>query len=415
MIIVRPGGSCSGSARISASSGRATRSTSTATSSTARTTTSTSPRSSRSCSRPRTARAATPRSTSRPRSPGRRCAAAMAVLHVHEWGEPTGAAGRLRPRRHRSRRPLPAARRAACRQRASSPSTSAATGVRRGRRRGRVETHLDDLLETADALGIERGRPGSGTASAGGSWPSSPRVSPDRVERAVLLDPAMHIEPAGRDGARGAAARRVCRSSPPDEAIDARLADADAVLDAARDDRAGGGASTSSGARTAATAGATRPPAVIAAWSEMATPAPPWPDCPTLVVLGAQSWIPNRVPRLPHLTSTSRARRPHRPLGRPGRRRPTAVAAFLDRLRSDALGRDEPVVRRQREELDVVGLGGDPLEERAGVVVARRPSFAISSSVIRRTSVLGRRGRAGATARSASARSRRWPRPPSGC
>ena len=42
---------------------------------------------------------------------------------------------------------------------------------------------------------------------------------------------------------------------------------------------------------------------MIAAWSEMASPAPPWPECPTLVVIGAQSWIPNRVPRLPHLTS----------------------------------------------------------------------------------------------------------------
>ena len=46
------------------------------------------------------------------------------------------------------------------------------------------------------------------------------------------------------------------------------------------------------------------PTAVIAAWSEMASPAPPWPECPTLVVIGEKSWIPNRVPRLPHLQST---------------------------------------------------------------------------------------------------------------
>ena len=36
----------------------------------------------------------------------------------------------------------------------------------------------------------------------------------------------------------------------------------------------------------------------------MASPAPSWPECPTLVVIGEQSWIPNRVPRLPHLQST---------------------------------------------------------------------------------------------------------------
>ena len=35
----------------------------------------------------------------------------------------------------------------------------------------------------------------------------------------------------------------------------------------------------------------------------MATEAPPWPTCETLVVVGAQSWIPVRVPRLPHLRS----------------------------------------------------------------------------------------------------------------
>jgi lipase len=36
--------------------------------------------------------------------------------------------------------------------------------------------------------------------------------------------------------------------------------------------------------------------AAIVAWSEMATAAPPWPGCPTLVVLGERSWIPVHVP-----------------------------------------------------------------------------------------------------------------------
>ena len=38
------------------------------------------------------------------------------------------------------------------------------------------------------------------------------------------------------------------------------------------------------------------PAAVIVAWSEMASPAPPWPRCPTLVVCGEQSWISQTVP-----------------------------------------------------------------------------------------------------------------------
>jgi hypothetical protein len=43
--------------------------------------------------------------------------------------------------------------------------------------------------------------------------------------------------------------------------------------------------------------------AAIVAWSELANEAPPWAGCTTLVVLGERSWIPNRVPRMAHLTS----------------------------------------------------------------------------------------------------------------
>ena len=35
--------------------------------------------------------------------------------------------------------------------------------------------------------------------------------------------------------------------------------------------------------------------AVIVAWSEMSRPQPPLPACPTLVVLGARSWLPVKV------------------------------------------------------------------------------------------------------------------------
>jgi pimeloyl-ACP methyl ester carboxylesterase len=33
------------------------------------------------------------------------------------------------------------------------------------------------------------------------------------------------------------------------------------------------------------------PPMAIVAWSEMTTAAPPWPRCPTLLLVGARSWI----------------------------------------------------------------------------------------------------------------------------
>ena len=47
------------------------------------------------------------------------------------------------------------------------------------------------------------------------------------------------------------------------------------------------------------------PPMAIVAWSEMATASPPWPACPTLVVVGAQSWIPVDVPAAAHISKVT--------------------------------------------------------------------------------------------------------------
>jgi hypothetical protein len=47
------------------------------------------------------------------------------------------------------------------------------------------------------------------------------------------------------------------------------------------------------------------PAGVIVAWSEMASAAPPWPRCSTLVVCGEQSWIQVSVPRIGHITQVN--------------------------------------------------------------------------------------------------------------
>ena len=90
-----------------------------------------------------------------------------------------------------------------------------------------AETHLADLLETADAHGI-----GAATwigHSFGGRLVAElASRHPDRVERAVLLDPAMHVEPpVATERAEGL--RGDLSFGSPDEAIDARLGDGSLV------------------------------------------------------------------------------------------------------------------------------------------------------------------------------------------
>ncbi|HKY25030.1 MAG TPA: alpha/beta hydrolase [Gaiella sp.] len=223
----------------------------------------------------------------------------MAILETSSWNDPAGAPvlcvhgvtahrGRFAGLAER----LPAYRVVAVDLRGHGSSTWEAPWT--------ASTHLADLSETADALGI-----GAATwigHSYGGRLVAALAAqSPERVERAVLLDPAMHVDPAVASE-RAEGLREDLSFGSPDEAIDARLGDGSLVstprstleseaemhLEQDEDGRWRWRFS---------------PPSVIAAWSEMASPAPPWPECPTLVVIGAQSWIPNRVPRLPHLTS----------------------------------------------------------------------------------------------------------------
>ena len=43
----------------------------------------------------------------------------------------------------------------------------------------------------------------------------------------------------------------------------------------------------------------------IVAWSEMTTAPPPWPTCPTLVVVGTRSWIPLDIPSVAHIETVT--------------------------------------------------------------------------------------------------------------
>ena len=69
-----------------------------------------------------------------------------------------------------------------------------------------VETHLADLLETADALGIGEAT-WIGHSFGGRLVAELAATNPERVERAVLLDPAMHIDPAIAPTRRGSSDR----------------------------------------------------------------------------------------------------------------------------------------------------------------------------------------------------------------
>jgi lipase len=158
-----------------------------------------------------------------------------------------------------------------------------------------IEQHVADLVETAAALGLD-GADWVGHSFGGRLVSELAAAHPERVTRAVLLDPALHIEPEVAHE-RAELFRADVTFATPDEAIDARLADGSlfstprAVLEEEAALHLEPGPDGRLRWRFSA-------PAVIAAWSEMATDAPPWPLCPTLVATGERSWIRLRVPRL---------------------------------------------------------------------------------------------------------------------
>jgi lipase len=113
--------------------------------------------------------------------------------------------------------------------------------------------------------------------------------APERVERAVLLDPALQVLPhVALDLAEAQCAD--VSFARPEEAIQWRL-DSERYLHTPREhfeedarehlERGADGRLRFRFCRSA----------VVTAWSDMATPPPQFPGVPTLLVLGAQSWL----------------------------------------------------------------------------------------------------------------------------
>lgn len=207
------------------------------------------------------------------------------TLHLHEFGDPagepllclhglTGHGGRFRALAERlpGRRVLAPDLRGHGRSAAEPPWTT--------------EQHVADVLaalpdEPADWAGFSFGGRIAATAAV---------AVPRRVRRLVLLDPALTLPPA-------VALEQSEQAFEPDdhetvdEAVDARLASGTLfstpreVLEADVREHYARGAD-----------GRMRPRVcrgmAVTAWSEMARPAPPRPEQPTLVVTGARSWVP---------------------------------------------------------------------------------------------------------------------------
>ena len=156
-----------------------------------------------------------------------------------------------------------------------------------------LATHARDLLETLDALGVAQ--PDWVGHSIGGRLIAEvAAVAPDRLARAVLLDPAMRVDPE-MAAARVEIALGDLSWATVEEAVDMRLSDPtlfttprSMVAEEAPFHLALGedGRYRWRFARGMA----------IVAWSEMTREPPPWPSCPTLVVVGARSWIALDVP-----------------------------------------------------------------------------------------------------------------------
>jgi lipase len=225
------------------------------------------------------------------------------ALHVHEWGDPeappvvclhgvTGHGGRYRK---------------LAEERLAADFRVVAVDLR-GHGHSpweppwRVETHVGDVLDIAEGLGIDCAR-WIGHSFGGRVVTELASSAPERVERAVLLDPALHVPPG--DALLHAEEVRVDQSfASADEAIDQYLAGG-TLFHTARADLEEYAAAHLAAGEDGRLRWRFCRAAVVAAWSEMSRPAPPAPSAPTLVVLGERSWLRVHVPDAPQVETVS--------------------------------------------------------------------------------------------------------------
>jgi len=153
-----------------------------------------------------------------------------------------------------------------------------------------TETHVADLAETAHALGIERAA-WAGFSFGGRLVAELALRHPELVDRLLLLDPALHLPPDfALQSAEDERADQTFAS--PEEAIEARYAVGTLIStprEHLEEDVRQHLAETADGRLAYRYSKA----AAVAAWAEMARPAPDVAAVPTLLVLGTESHVPN--------------------------------------------------------------------------------------------------------------------------
>lgn len=153
-----------------------------------------------------------------------------------------------------------------------------------------LEAHLDALVETADALGVDRA-PWLGHSFGGKLVAELVARDPERASAAVLLDPALYLDPE----VTGPRAEGLCADISfvsPEAAIEARLTDG-SLLSTPREILEQEAAAHLAQREDGRWDWRFSRPAVITAWSIMSRRGPGVPTgVPALVVFGAESWIP---------------------------------------------------------------------------------------------------------------------------
>jgi lipase len=154
-----------------------------------------------------------------------------------------------------------------------------------------TDSHLDDLLETADSLGIA-GAAWIGHSFGGRLIAALAARAPERVERLALLDPGFAV-PAAHALKSAEIDRLDWSFASVDGAVNALLS-ADTVIAAPRETVA----AFAAGYLRRGSDGRLRfdysPAAVVVAWNEVTLPSPPIAPVPTLVVRPVASAIHSR-------------------------------------------------------------------------------------------------------------------------